>query len=181
MKGTWEASPSAISVYCWRTIEQESRAADARLWISNTNKTINRNIARWGHICGREARSYWDVAGAAPCLQLMTWGLIQWQRIPTLTLDFDRRTTWHSLLTLDSKYRIIRVSIIFGPETARAPRVPNIIGNLCNLSGVMLYITDLSTKNSENRLPFELQCWTTTHLKGFVELSSLPQYLRRFG
>ena len=46
---------------------------------------------------------------------------------------------------------------------------------------VMLYITDLSTKNSENRLPFELKCWATTHFKGFVELSSLLMYLERFG
>ena len=27
---------------------------------------------------------------------------------------------------------------------------------------VMLYISDLSTKNSENRLPFELKFWATT-------------------
>ena len=45
----------------------------------------------------------------------------------------------------------------------------------------MLYITDLSTKNSENRLPFELKCWATIHFKGFVELSSLLMYLERFG
>ena len=32
-----------------------------------------------------------------------------------------------------------------------------------------------------NCLPFELQCWATTHFKGFVELSSLPLYLGRFG
>ena len=32
-----------------------------------------------------------------------------------------------------------------------------------------------------NRLPFELQCWATTHFKGFDELSSLPLYLERFG
>ena len=46
---------------------------------------------------------------------------------------------------------------------------------------LMLYITDMSTKNSENRLPFELKCWATTHFKGFVELSSLLMYLERFG
>ena len=32
----------------------------------------------------------------------------------------------------------------------------------------------------ENRLPFELQCWSTTHFEGFVELSALPLYLKRF-
>ena len=32
-----------------------------------------------------------------------------------------------------------------------------------------------------NRLPFELQCSATNHFKGFVELSSLPLYLGRFG
>ena len=32
-----------------------------------------------------------------------------------------------------------------------------------------------------NRLPFELQYSATTHFKGFVELSSLPLYLGRFG
>ena len=32
-----------------------------------------------------------------------------------------------------------------------------------------------------NRLPFELQFSETTHFKGFVELSSLPRYLGRFG
>ena len=40
-----------------------------------------------------------------------------------------------------------------------------------------LYIGDLST---ENRLPFELQCWSTTNFEGFVELSVLPLYLERF-
>ena len=44
-----------------------------------------------------------------------------------------------------------------------------------------LYIRDLSTKNFENRLPFELQCWSTTHFEGFVELSALLLYLERFG
>ena len=29
----------------------------------------------------------------------------------------------------------------------------------------------------ENRLPFVLQCWLTTHIEGFVELSALPLYL----
>ena len=43
-----------------------------------------------------------------------------------------------------------------------------------------LYIGDMSTKNLENRLPFELQCWSTTHFEGFVELSALPLYLKRF-
>ena len=32
-----------------------------------------------------------------------------------------------------------------------------------------------------NRLTFELQCSATTNFKGFVELSSLPLYLGRFG
>ena len=32
-----------------------------------------------------------------------------------------------------------------------------------------------------NCLLFELQCWATTHFKGFVELSSLPLYSGRFG
>ena len=32
-----------------------------------------------------------------------------------------------------------------------------------------------------NRLPFELQCSATTHFDGFVEPSSLPLYLGRFG
>ena len=44
-----------------------------------------------------------------------------------------------------------------------------------------LYIGDMSTKNLENRLPFELQCWSATHFEGFVELSALPLYLKRFG
>ena len=45
-----------------------------------------------------------------------------------------------------------------------------------------LYIRDLSTKNFENRLPFELvlQCWVNTHFKGFVELSSLLLNVERF-
>ena len=38
----------------------------------------------------------------------------------------------------------------------------------------------MSTKNLENRLPFELQCWLTTHFEGFGELSALPLYLKRF-
>ena len=33
----------------------------------------------------------------------------------------------------------------------------------------------------ENRFPFGLQCWLTTHFIGFVELSALPLYLERFG
>ena len=33
----------------------------------------------------------------------------------------------------------------------------------------------------ENRLPFELKCWWTTHFEGFVELSALLLYLERFG
>ena len=44
-----------------------------------------------------------------------------------------------------------------------------------------LYIRYLSTKNFENRLPFELQCWSTTHFETFVELSALLLYLERFG
>ena len=44
-----------------------------------------------------------------------------------------------------------------------------------------LYIGDLRTNNLENRLPFELQCWLTTHFEGYVELSSLPLYLETFG
>ena len=44
-----------------------------------------------------------------------------------------------------------------------------------------LYIGDLSTKNLENLLIFELQGSVTTHFEGFVELSSLPLYLERFG
>ena len=32
-----------------------------------------------------------------------------------------------------------------------------------------------------NRLPFELKFSATTHFKGFVEMSSLPLYLGRFG
>ena len=44
-----------------------------------------------------------------------------------------------------------------------------------------LYIGDMSTKNLENRLPFELQCWSTIHFEGFVELSALPLYFERFG
>ena len=47
-------------------------------------------------------------------------------------------------------------------------------------SRLTLYIRDLSTKNFENRLPFELQCWSTTHFKDFVELSALLLYLERF-
>ena len=47
--------------------------------------------------------------------------------------------------------------------------------------GLTLYIGDLRTQNLENRLPFELQRWVTTLFKGFVELSSLPLYLERFG
>ena len=44
-----------------------------------------------------------------------------------------------------------------------------------------LYIGDLRTQHLENRLPFELLCSATTYFKGFVELSSLPLYLGRFG
>ena len=44
-----------------------------------------------------------------------------------------------------------------------------------------LYIGDLSTKNFENRLPFELQCWVNTYFKDFVELSSLLINTERFG
>ena len=44
-----------------------------------------------------------------------------------------------------------------------------------------LYIRDLSTKNFENRLIFELLCWSTTHFEGFFELSALLLYLERFG
>ena len=47
--------------------------------------------------------------------------------------------------------------------------------------GLTLYIGDLSTKNLENRLPFELQCWSTTHLEGLVELNALLLYMERFG
>ena len=32
-----------------------------------------------------------------------------------------------------------------------------------------------------HRLPFELQCWSTTHFEGIVELSALLLYLKRFG
>ena len=39
-----------------------------------------------------------------------------------------------------------------------------------------LYIGDL-----ENRLQFELQCWSTTNFEAFVELSALSRYLERFG
>ena len=44
-----------------------------------------------------------------------------------------------------------------------------------------LYISDLSTKNLENRLPFDLKGSATTHFEGFVELSSLLIYLELFG
>ena len=47
-----------------------------------------------------------------------------------------------------------------------------------------LCIGDLGTKNLENLLHFELQCWGMCNLAqsaGFIELSSLLMYLERFG
>ena len=52
--------------------------------------------------------------------------------------------------------------------------------NVTTVDWLTLYIGDLSTKNFENRLPFELQCWVNTHFKGFVELSSLLINVERF-
>ena len=49
------------------------------------------------------------------------------------------------------------------------------------IQGLTLCIRDLSTKIFENRLHFELQCWSTTHFEGFAELSALLLYLKRFG
>ena len=75
-----------------------------------------------------------------------------------------------------------RVSCIQDFESLVSQYITVIYIELMILSSrLTLYIGDLSTKNLENRLPFELQCWSTTHFQGFVELSALPLHFERFG
>ena len=58
---------------------------------------------------------------------------------------------------------------------------PNITFAKSKSPGWRYISVNVAPKKLENQLPFELERRSTTHFEGFVELCSLPLYLKRFG